>query len=690
MSRLSALSPEDETVVAHNATPPNSLVPPPKNNAEPVTVTTRLSGRLVALIFRGVWLLIWSLSIIALMAAVPAFRDRLLADAVRLQTLLGQVNVSVESYVNFRLVVELLIVLPGLIFGLFLFLRKPDNLMVVLISSGIATFATVSGAAVPAMNALPWGWLTYTLIVYSLMIALLVILVLPDGRFYPKWTFWIIPVFLTAELVINYPPLGLTQANNVWSAWRLLRNLIFLAMIAVPAYRYRVYFTQQQRQQTKMLVAGIAVITICSLLVSVIRLVLIPTATAPAVWFLLFFVVEPFIRIAQYPIAFVLVLFALMRYRLWEVDLIISRGLIVVTLTAVLGAAFFGGIYVLQTVFLVTTGTTQVNVAFLVSALAIGALFQPARKRIQQLVDRQLYGIKVDFRKPVKPVPSLAVFDFGASTKQYGAYHVTDIIGRGGMGEVYKGQQDSLSREVAIKVLSAAKASDEGFRARFEREAKIVAALRHPNIVQLFDYGQADAEVYMVMEYINGIGLDAYLRQQGPLPVNAVQALLTDICSALDYAHQNGVVHRDIKPSNVMLQPFTTQVARRFGYRAVLMDFGVARVASERELTNSGVVLGTFDYMSPEQITGSRNVTYQADIYSLGVMLYQMMTGKMPFAGDNPGMIVFSHLQRPPPDPRLLQPTIPMNCVYAIHRAMAKNPAERFISALELAQTIAS
>lgn len=262
---------------------------------------------------------------------------------------------------------------------------------------------------------------------------------------------------------------------------------------------------------------------------------------------------------------------------------------------------------------------------------------------------------------------------------QLGHYEVQEMLGRGGMAEVYKGRHPRLDRIVAIKVLPPALATEANFRDRFEREARAVAALKHPNIVQVFDFGDIDGMYYMVMEYVAGQDLARYMREQGRLALAASRALLADLAGALDYAHAQGLVHRDVKPSNVMLEPTPTPAA----FRAVLTDFGIAKIVRGQIQPTGTGLLGTLDYMAPEQIRASGDIDGRVDIYALGVMLYQMLTGQLPFSGENPGEVMLNHLQQPPPDPRRLLPDLPEPVARAIQKALAKKPEERFGTAQE-------
>jgi tRNA A-37 threonylcarbamoyl transferase component Bud32 len=269
------------------------------------------------------------------------------------------------------------------------------------------------------------------------------------------------------------------------------------------------------------------------------------------------------------------------------------------------------------------------------------------------------------------------------SGRYLGVYEVLEPLGRGGMADVYKGYHPRLDRHVAIKVLPAEIAVDVDFRQRFEREARAVAGLKHSNIVQVFDFGDMDGLYYMVMEYIAGKDLAYLIRENNILSLTQALFFLRDIANALDYAHSQGLVHRDVKPSNVLLEPAGYTPAGSPLYRAILSDFGIVRLLGDGGGMTQSTMVGTLDYMAPEQIHGSRNVDGRADIYALGVMTYQMLTGQLPFASRNIGAILMAHLQQSPPDPRKLAPELPERAAQAIIQALAKDPAQRYRTAGE-------
>ncbi len=263
------------------------------------------------------------------------------------------------------------------------------------------------------------------------------------------------------------------------------------------------------------------------------------------------------------------------------------------------------------------------------------------------------------------------------SNTYLGQYYITEVVGRGSTSTVYKAFQSSLNRYVAVKVL--ANNVDPQFAVRFKREAYAVAQLQHPNILPIYDYGEQEGLRYFVMQYIEGnTTLDRLLGGRPMEPLAALRLILP-LLSALSYAHAHGVVHRDIKPANIMLP-------RRDW--PMLADFGIAKLLDDsQQLTPPGQSLGTAIYMAPERAT-SRAVDVRTDLYSIGVVLYEMLTGHVPFDGVGPVDVLRKHLNTPPPPPRSLNPNLPAVLEPVLLRSLEKNPIDRYQTADEMSQAI--
>lgn len=255
-----------------------------------------------------------------------------------------------------------------------------------------------------------------------------------------------------------------------------------------------------------------------------------------------------------------------------------------------------------------------------------------------------------------------------------GRYEILDRVGGGGMAVVYKAKDLLLDRVVALKVLRPQYSIDDDFVHRFRREAQAAASLSHPNVVSIFDVGVEEDIHYIVMEYVEGSTLKEYITKRAPLHVDEAVQIAKQIAEALDHAHHNHIIHRDIKPHNILIGKAN---------RVKVTDFGIARAVTSATITHAGSVIGSVHYFSPEQARGG--VTGEkSDIYSLGIVLYEMVTGKLPYSGDSPISVALKHLQENFTTPRLLNPSIPQSVENIIIRSLAKDPMKRYASAREL------
>lgn len=260
-------------------------------------------------------------------------------------------------------------------------------------------------------------------------------------------------------------------------------------------------------------------------------------------------------------------------------------------------------------------------------------------------------------------------------------YQLLEIIGQGGMATVYKARDLTLNRLVAIKVMNPELTREKEFIQRFIWEAKATGSLSHKNIVSIYDAGSENQTYYMVMEYVDGITLKELIQQKGIIPVDEAIAIASQICDALDHAHQNDIIHRDIKPQNIMCSAD--------GYYRIT-DFGISRLTrSSSKLTKTGLVMGSVHYFSPEQAQG-KPVDHTTDLYSLGVVLYEMLTGQLPYDASEQIAVALMHIQQKIPNPQDQNPDIPDALCKLIEKAMAKNPKNRFQSALEMKEALQS
>ena len=260
-------------------------------------------------------------------------------------------------------------------------------------------------------------------------------------------------------------------------------------------------------------------------------------------------------------------------------------------------------------------------------------------------------------------------------------YQLQEPIGRGGMATIYRGRDVHKDRVVAVKVLREAYSTDAKSVARFQREAKAASSLQHPNIVQVYDYGQTDGKYYLVMELVEGTNLHHYLQARGMLDVDRSVIIAHDVALGLGAAHRRGIVHRDVKPQNIL-------VGRDGSIK--LTDFGIAWVQEDnaKRLTTTGMTLGTVHYYAPEQARGEI-VSPAADVYALGIVLYEMLTGHVPFDGDNPVVVAMQHIQDAPIPPRQCNPSIPVALEEILLRCLKKVPEKRFRDGSQLAGAFA-
>jgi serine/threonine protein kinase len=263
----------------------------------------------------------------------------------------------------------------------------------------------------------------------------------------------------------------------------------------------------------------------------------------------------------------------------------------------------------------------------------------------------------------------------------FAGYRIEGLLGRGGMGVVYRAEHPRLGATIALKVMEPELATNEVFRERFVREARAAARLRHPNIIPIYDAGEWHGDLYIAMRYIEGDDLKSVLRKDGSLPTQQTCVIGLQIASALDAAHRSGLMHRDVKPGNILVEPGPDPDSAPIAY---LADLGLTKhVDSHTGVTGSGELLGTIDYIAPEQISGSR-VDGRADLYSFACVLFECLTGTVPYVRENQAAVLWAHLHDEVPRATTVNPSLAREVDAALARGMAKSPDDRFSTGREL------
>jgi tRNA A-37 threonylcarbamoyl transferase component Bud32 len=621
----------------------------PYRAPKPTTLPRITDPRLIAG-FRVLWMALALLAVAMIATSVPFYVQDCGCppDVVQVWE---EVGIAAAVRIVFTawssIVAALLLMLSALIVW-----RRPDEPIAMLTAVFFVVYSTTLFTSPLARSTIPLVDDLYTALNgIALFVLPLWIHVFPTGRFVFGWIKWVFAALLVLAMSAAFLPV--LRFPYIYTS-----IAIGLLGLAAQFYRYRRLATPTERQQLKWLLLALSGLAVYVLTFLIIELTAIQTTTR-AIGHALMGNVS-FMAWLGLGLA---VAFAILRRGLWDVDLVINRSIVYVTLALMVLVMFFAALTALQ----VTLGQTQPLLAAAIAAGFAAAIFQPVRKRIQAFVDERIFGLRFNQNELQKAQQRKPITRPGFLTGQViEGYEVGELLGQGGMGEVYRATKQGQT--VAIKTMLQKFAGDTDRLERFQREATISRQIEHSNIARSLSSGVHEGTPYIIMEYVEGESLADVLASEGTLAASTVLQITDDVCAALAVAHQQKLVHRDLKPGNIMIRP-TGQ--------AVVLDFGIAKVSqASRNLTGSDVI-GTIDYMAPEQIKASAQVDARADIYALGVIAYQMFTGKTPFEGGL-AQVMFAHLQKPAPDPRQDARSVPDHMAGAILRAMAKQPDQRF------------
>jgi tRNA A-37 threonylcarbamoyl transferase component Bud32 len=646
----------------------------------------RLSG--IKLAVARVGFILLSLGAVILFClGISAYYNELIRN-INIQILLAlqSLGISLAFYATYQTALAILLLVGCIIAGFILYWFKSDDLVALLVA--FTLIGTGANAFSPLyLSATVIGSKTPVIFMMAMILTCqqLTCYLLPDGKFPQRWmkyaaASWFL--WLMLSVFGKSIPLNLFDwAGNGFTIYLFAELIVLLSGIYALIYRYFHTDNPIKREQLKWMVFSIAVAVIVGVGSNLFLVYFQKTGPSAGLSLIVNMSIQTLSVLAELGVPAAMV-FSILRYRLYDIELVINHSLIYGLLAAFLVAVFGAVLFCLQAMFLAVTGKENPpTIDIVLASLAAFSLFRPTLKALQNFVNRNLFGIEVDVNNVDRMNARLARASQLPShmVTTIGGYTDLELIARGGMGEIYKARPLTLNRTVAIKILSIYFKDDSAFNKRFAREAELMARLRHPNIITIYDYGEHDGLPYIVMEYLTGKTLSQIMKERKSVPLVESLPLLEDLASALDYAHDQGVIHRDIKPSNVILEPMTTSTKGQT-QRAILMDFGIARFVTENTmLTAWGDVLGTADYISPEQAHGVAELDRRADLYSFAAMTYQLLTGHRPFERNNTWAMIRSHLEEPPPDPRL-HIDMPEIAAQALLKALAKKPEERFAS----------
>ncbi|NDJ33569.1 MAG: serine/threonine protein kinase, partial [Chloroflexi bacterium] len=535
------------------------------------------------------------LTVFVYIRAIPVgFRSLAGEFSPRFDAVLAAVGLRVGFVTGALVVLEALTFAIFVVTGLVLIARRSDDLVSLLTGTMLVVFGAATTITFNYVFVISGFYsVLHTLLTtggYALFVWYLY--TLPHGHFEPRWSRFVLALW------VLYTFAGLIAGSALYdSGFLTFAGFTFQAAVYGLGffgltYRINNTLTPLQVQQVKWVGMGLT-LAFLGFVIRFLPTALVPVGSwSPQLLLIYEVVTNVIIRLGLVAIP-VTIAFSIMRFRLYDVDLFINRSLVYTAVSGATAAVLLVDIFLFLWLLQLVTGGRQPTFAVMIgTAVAVGA-FNPIRKRIQRFVDKNVYGIEIDYdrlrRADMSPPSTDSLKAPKLDTGQtFGTYRVVGSVGRGGMAEVYRGLHPTLNRPVAIKVLSSDLATQADFRARFEREAKTIAQLNHPHIVQVFDFGVEGDTYFMVMEFIEGPTLAQMIRDRGALPYDEVAPVIKHVASALDYAHLQGVVHRDVKPSNVMLRPATDSGGGL--WQGVLTDFGIAKIAGGDAITRTGMM----------------------------------------------------------------------------------------------------
>lgn len=550
--------------------------------------------------------------------------------------------------------------------------RRDTTVQLFATTSAIAGQLSIAVAVLTSSETVV-AWRALAAIIYVIMplVSLSTIALFPTGKPVPRWSMYCVPLATLAFVAQAWVMYTRRDFSVPIASTYFASAALF---IGFQWHRYRRHATLRERHQIKWLTyAGAAFAAIQA--VAVVGLIPLLGDRERAAF--------PFLRVlfelliaSSYLVGLASLLFSAARYRLWDIDRVINRTIVYGVVTVLLGATCALGYFGLRAVLGSAIHGSAVSAGLAIAVMVL--LFAPTRRRIARWIDRRFYGIGLDYEALAAKAVRAAHTNVPTTETVLGGYDDLVLLGRGGMGAVYRAHHADFGVPVALKVMSKELAADPSARARFRRESQILEGLQHPNVIPYLASGHEAGLEFIAMQYLEGEDLGALARKRGRLSLAETCPLIDGVAAALDLAHERGVVHRDIKPANVFIEGAPGQPIE--ARRALVMDFGVARLAGDPSAAD-GSLVGSLPYIAPEQIHDGDKVDGRADVYALGASVYQLLTGQPPFVESTALGLVLAHLHQPPVDPRSHAPALAPHAAEAILKALAKDPANRFETA---------
>jgi serine/threonine-protein kinase len=636
------------------------------------------------------WGTITLLSITLFILGLPLRFSDLLAVGPDVQHALDQAGVSNIGWAISMLIPEIVMMLVYTIIGISLFFQKPKDLNILVVSLLLITWGTMIMNVVEAFAVdfpIVGTWILFSRAL-SWSLVMTILLIFPNGKLYPKWSKWLLLfwyLWIWSWYFFPELPHNISIHGGLADPIRFLSYFSLLGIgIAAQIQRFRKVASPSERQQLKWAFLGITLmflITFIEEAPSAINPYLMEHTTPESIYYAMISVALFVLGSLALPIG---IAASIQLKRLWQIDYVINRSLVYGLMTGFLGIFFIGLFMLLEALYFSLLDTHFSVAVAITSALITITLFRPARFRLQQFIDNRLYKIQIDYHTERKQLPSYG-FQLLEELHQIGDYEIVEMIARGGMSEIFKGKHIRSGQEAALKILLEPYAQTEDLRSRFTHEAQTLSKMDHDNIVKLLDYGETGELNYLIMEFISYQSLANRINSDAPLSLEYTSHIIGQTAQALDYAHQLGIIHRDIKPSNVLLRPSAS--TEQFP-QPVLTDFGIAMIEIQSGKEFQDGLVGSLDYISPEQIQASEIIDHRADIYSLGVMAFQMLSGQLPFQTGNRAATLIAHIQQPAPNILAFEPNLPDKVAFAILKAMSKKPDDRFGRASDFAQAL--